>query len=190
MAADAEEAAEDTRELCYSFEEFRMMYDSTELISERKITFNRNNASLCLAIIAGQALAANWCYKKQELMVAGPLFVCAIAILAIVFCIYWDGQLWTFKELNAAKFKVLEEMAGRVVFPDYKERSVRSMSPFDREYQIMNERSKLVQSRKGLMLPRSSLAETIVPKGFIAFFGCSILLSVFWLLVNLHIVAP
>ncbi len=176
------------KELCYSFEEFRMMYDSTELISDRKIAFNRNNASLCLLVIAGQGIAASWCYQKQGLEVIGPLVTFTIAVLAINFCIYWNGQLWSFKELNAAKFQVIEEMAERVVFPDYRERSVRSMSPFMREYQILTERNKLVENRRGLLLPRSNRAETTVPKSFLAFFAWSAFLSVLWLLINLHIV--
>lgn len=188
MATKKATPAQETEELCYSFEEFRMMYDSTELISERKIAFNRNNASLCLAVIAGQGFAASWCYKKPELVVLGPMIIFTISILAIIFCLYWNGQLWAFKELNSAKFQVLEEMAGRVVFPDYRERSVRSMNPFMREYQILIERKKLVENRKGLLLQRSNLAETIVPKSFIAFFGSSALLCVLWLLINLRII--
>lgn len=96
---------------CYSFEEFRMVYDSTELISERKIAFNRNDASLCLLVIAGQGVAASWLYKEKGLALLGPFSLIAISILAIIFCLYWHGQLWAFKELNSAKFQVLEEMA-------------------------------------------------------------------------------
>lgn len=189
MAIEGKAPAGLAEELCYSFEEFRMMYDSTELISERKIAFNRNNASLCLAVIAGQGVAASWCYQKQGLEVLGPLVICTIAVLGIIFCLYWNGQLWAFKELNGAKFQVLEEMAGRVVFPDYKERSVRSINPFVREYQILTERRKLVETRKGLLLQRSNLAETIVPKSFLAFFAASALLCVLWLLINLRLVS-
>lgn len=174
-------------EVSYSFEEFRMMYDSTELISERKIAFNRNNASLCLAVIAGQGVVVSWCYQKAGLEVVGPAVMAMISVLAIIFCLYWNGQLWAFKELNGAKFEVLGEMAARVAFPDYSTRSVRSMNPFAREYEILTERKKLVESKKGLTLQRSNLAETIVPKSFIAFFAVSILLCLFWLLRNLHV---
>lgn len=186
---DQRSAQSETKdELCYSFEEFRMMYDSTELISERKIAFNRNNASLCLAVIAGQGVGVSWCYQKTGLEVMGPLIMATISILAIIFCLYWNGQLWAFKELNGAKFQVLEEMAVRVVFPDYSTRYVRSINPFMREYQILTDRKKLVQSGKGLLLQRSNLAETIVPKSFIAFFAASAFLCVFWLLRNLQVI--
>jgi hypothetical protein len=187
MASQGTAPSGASEELCYSFEEFRMMYDSTELISERKIAFNRNNASLCLAVIAGQGVGASWAYQKPGLEVLGPLVMATIAVLGIIFCLYWNGQLWAFKELNSAKFQVLEEMADRIVFPDYTARSVRSMNPFMREYQILTERKNLVESRKGLLLQRSNLAETIVPKSFIVFFVASALLCIVWLLINLHL---
>ena len=77
----------------YSFEEFRMVYDSTELISERKIAFNRNNASLCLAVIAGQGVATSWCYQKPGLEVLGPIAILTISkqflrnCLKVLFCL-------------------------------------------------------------------------------------------------------
>jgi hypothetical protein len=166
-----------------------MVYDSTELISERKITFNRNNASLCLAVIAGQGIATSWCYQKPGLEVLGPIAMLTISILAIVFCLYWNGQLWAFKELNSAKFQVLEEMASRVKFPDYTEPSICSMSPFKREYQILTDKKKLVKGRKGLILQKSILTETVVPKSFIAFFCISACVYALWLLSNLHFTA-
>ena len=164
----------------YSFEEFRMMYESTELISDRKIAFNRNNASLCLLVIAGQGAAASWMYKVTELQAFTPLVLIPIAILAIIFCLYWNGQLRAFKELNSAKFQVLEEMAKRVAFPDYRERSIVSMNPFMREYQILNEKQQLMKGAAGLLLQKSNFAETTVPKSFITFFVCEILLSLAW----------
>jgi hypothetical protein len=189
MEPEGQPHARQTKETFYSFEEFRMMYDSTELISDRKVSFNRNNASLCLAVIAGQGVAAAWCYEKSGLELIGPIIVGAISILAIFFCLYWNGQLWSFKDLNAAKFTVLEEMAGRVVFPDYRERSVRSMNPFFREYEILIEQNKLVKNRRGLLLLRSIRAETTVPKSFIAFFSGTFLLCILWVMVNLHVVS-
>lgn len=174
---------------CYSFEEFRMMYESTELISDRKITFNRNNASLCMLVIAGQGAAASWLYKQDGLELLGPVALITISILAIIFCLYWNGQLWAFKELNSAKFQVLEEMASRVAFPDYRERSIVSMNPFMREYQILSEKKKIVAGAKGLLLQRSNFAETIVPKSFIAFFAAVLGLSIIWILVNFEILS-
>lgn len=180
MANSTDQKVEANNLPLYSFEEFRMMYESTELISDRKISFNRNNASLCLLVIAGQGAAASWMYKVKELQVFTPIVLVPISILAIIFCLYWNGQLWAFKELNGAKFQVLEEMADRVTFPDYKERSIVSMNPFLREYQILNEKKHLAQNNKGLLLQKSNFAETIVPKSFMTFFICEIILSFAW----------
>jgi len=164
----------------YSFEEFRMMYESTERISERKIAFTRANSTLCIAIIAGQGLAASWAYGRPSIDGMAAAMILFISMLGIVFCLYWHGQLWTFKQLNDAKFKVLKEMAEHVVFPDYSARKIRSMSPFEREYAIYKELGGLTSVR-GLLLPKANLAETIVPYSFLAFFAGTGLLCLFWI---------
>jgi hypothetical protein len=164
----------------YSFEEFRMMYESTERISERKIAFTRANSTLCIAIIAGQGVAASWGYDNANIDGIVAAILMFISILGIVFCLYWHGQLWTFKQLNDAKFKVLKEMADRVVFPDYRERRIRSMSPFEREYTIYKEQGGLTSVR-GLVLPKANFAETIVPYSFLAFFVLIGALCLFWI---------
>ncbi|MGD9978970.1 MAG: hypothetical protein AB7H66_12135 [Hyphomonadaceae bacterium] len=164
----------------YSFEEFRMMYESTERISERKIAFTRANSTLCIAIIAGQGLAASWGYGRPAIDGTVAAMILFISLLGIVFCLYWHGQLWTFKQLNDAKFKVLKEMADHVVFPDYSARKIRSMSPFEREYAIYKELGGLTSVR-GLLLPKANLAETIVPYSFLIFFAVTGLLCLFWI---------
>ncbi|MGD9967892.1 MAG: hypothetical protein AB7T59_15330 [Hyphomonadaceae bacterium] len=164
----------------YSFEEFRMMYESTERISERKIAFTRANSTLCIAIIAGQGVAASWGFGRPSVDAMVAALILFISLLGIVFCLYWHGQLWTFKQLNDAKFKVLKEMADHVVFPDYSARNIRSMSPFEREYAIYQELGGLTSVR-GLLLPKANLAETIVPYSFLAFFAAIGLLCLFWI---------
>lgn len=167
----------------YSFEEFRLIYQSTELVSDRKINFTRANSSLCLAIIAGQGIIGSWAYQKTDILPIAALTILVISLLGVVFCTYWNGQLMTFRDLNSAKFKVLDEMADHVVFPDYKERTIRSKNPFAREYQIMTEEKLLVKVR-GRLVPRKNLSELIVPKSFLAFFILNALLCAFWLLRN------
>jgi hypothetical protein len=166
----------------YSFEEFRLMYESTELVSDRKINFTRANSSLCLAIIAGQALAISWVFQKPQIEPVAYAAAFIVSILGMIFCIYWNGQLWAFKDLNTAKFKVLEEMATRVVFPDYRERAIKSMNPFFREYQILQDKNKLGIER-GALVQKANFAETVVPKSFFTFFAMDAALCVF-LLVN------
>jgi hypothetical protein len=169
-----------TRKPGYSFEEFRMMYESTECVSDRKINFMRNNSQLCVAIIAGQGVAAGWAYNKPIEWVMA-ITVLVIGILGLFFCRYWTAQLETFLSLNAAKFTVLEEMADHVVFPDYQNPGIRSKNPFFREYEIMEQRKKLIEKETGQLAPKSSEAEKIVPQCFVVFFGLSIVLSLYWL---------
>ncbi|MFM9976569.1 MAG: hypothetical protein ACKVOP_00785 [Sphingomonadaceae bacterium] len=156
----------------YSFEEYRMMYDSTELVSDRKIAFTRANYSLCLAIIAGQGFVASWVYGKGKIEIIGCVFLLLISLLALMFCRYWYAQLISFKRLNSAKFQVLEEMAKDLVFPDYREMSIRSISPFQREYEILEKQKKL-KNYKGMKVLSSNSDEMIVPLTFQIFFYVS-----------------
>lgn len=171
----------------YSFEEFRLMYQSTELVSDRKINFTRANSSLCMAIIAGQGIGASWAYQKADVEPIAAVTILIVSLLGIVFCLYWNGQLWAFKDLNSAKFKVLEEMAGRVVFPDYKDLAIRSMNPFFREYQILDDAKKLARAR-GNKAQRANFAETIVPKSFLAFFVITAVLCAVWFLQSIGVI--
>lgn len=180
MARTEEEDAAFEADKRYSFEEFRMMYESTEKISERKIAFTRANTTTCIAIIAGQGLAASWGYDKAGISDIVAAVILFISALGVVFCLYWHGQLWTFKQLNDAKFKVLKEMADYVVFPDYKERKIRSMSPFEREYAHYKASGGLTSVR-GLVLPKANFAETIVPYSFLAFYVLTALLALVWI---------
>lgn len=164
----------------YSFEEFRMMYESTECVSDRKINFMRNNSQLCVAIIAGQGIAASWTFENQQMEWMIAITVLVIGILGIFFCRYWATQLDNLTSLNAAKFQVLEEMASYVVFPDYKERTIRSKNPFVREYEIMQARRKVIEEG-GRKVPIASEAERTVPQCFLAFFALSAAFSAAWL---------
>jgi hypothetical protein len=172
----------------YSFEEFRMMYQSTELVSDRKINFTRANSSLCMAMIAGQGVGGGWAYGKHDIELIAAITISVISILGVIFCSYWNAQLLAFKELNTAKFKVLEEMAAHVVFPDYKERTIRSMNPFLREYEILRQMKRLTVAR-GMQIQKSNFTEMIVPKSFLVFFAVTGVLCVYWT-IRILLVAP
>ena len=164
----------------YSFEEFKMMYESTECVSDRKIAFMRNNSQLCVAIIAGQGIAASWSFENREVEWVIAFTIMVIGTLGVFFCRYWSTQLAHLIALNAAKFDVLEEMANYVVFPDYKQRTIRSKNPFFREYQIMEDKKKVVQ-KGDRKTPTAAEAEKEVPRGFLLFFALSVAFSAVWL---------
>lgn len=168
----------------YSFEEFRMMYESTECVSDRKISFMRNNSQLCLAIIAGQGVAAHWSFET-EMDWTIALTVMVIGALGVFFCFYWITQLNHLRALNAAKFEVLNEMAAYVVFPQYddKARNIRSKNPFQREWKLMEKAEELVQGKSG-PVPKAKDAEALVPWGFLAFFAMGAAMSLVWLVAE------
>lgn len=176
----------------YSFEEFRMMYESTECVSDRKIAFMRNNSQLCLAIIAGQGIAAHWSFDETANMEWAIAFtVMVIGALGVFFCLYWVDQLKNLRALNAAKFAVLNEMSGYVVFPEYddKARNIRSKNPFQREWEIM-QKDKVVVVKEGRAEPKAKDAEANVPLGFLVFFGVSAVLAAVWLATELAPMLP
>ncbi len=160
----------------FSFEEFRMMYESTERISERKIQFTRSNASFCALIIAGQAAATGWLFEKREFLSYGITFISLSSVLAALFCFFWINQLLAWKELNNAKFIVMKEMAEHVVFPDYSCTDVSSYNPFEREWSIMEEERRLYESG-GKKVLRSHFSEMVVPFGFLTIFSAVFIAS-------------
>lgn len=176
---EGRDAEADKKTPRYSFEEYRIMYESTELVSERKITFTRSNSSLCIAIIAGLAVAGGWIYDKGDVVRAGAIGLAVVCLLASIFCVYWIFQLLAFKDLNAAKFKVLEEMAENLAFPDYTLSDVRSKNPFAREYEILKGAEKLyyVGGREVL---KAHFTEMVVPISFLAFFLLFGGFCIFW----------
>lgn len=179
VAPDTAKTSAQTANLEYSFEEFRMMYESTECVSDRKIAFMRNNSQLCVAIIAGQGIAASWTFDNTEMKWAIAITIMVIGILGAFFCRYWVTQLDNLTSLNSAKFEVLEEMANHVVFPDYKQRTIRSKNPFVREYQIMQAKKKVIED-EGHKVPIASEAERTVPQCFLAFFSLSGVVGAVW----------
>lgn len=188
VVSDGAKAAAQSADREYSFEEFRMMYESTECVSDRKIAFMRNNSQLCIAIIAGQGIAASWTFDNTEMKWAIAITIMVIGVLGAYFCRYWVTQLDNLTSLNSAKFQVLEEMADHVVFPDYKLRTIRSKNPFVREYEIMQAKKKVIED-KGRKVPVASEAERTVPQCFLAFFALSALFGAAWFASEiLHII--
>lgn len=160
------------------------MYESTERVSDRKVAFNRANSSLCMAIIAGQAVAASWTLDKDVIDILASVSLLFVSLLGFIFCLYWRSQLQAFKNLNSAKFKVLQEMSNHVAFPDYRERSIKSYNPFEREYEIM-EQAKALRVTEGRRIALSSFSENLVPASFLAFFVFEALVCIYWTVLQL-----
>src|SRR2546421_7874977 len=89
-----------------SFDEFKLYYESTEKVTDRRLSANTWNYSICIAIVIAIAGIVKWSVGNPVLYV-GLTAVLVLCIMAVLFCTLWLGQITDFKYLNNAKFKVL-----------------------------------------------------------------------------------
>src|ERR1700733_3792064 len=168
----AEGKVQDGSPQAFAFEEFRLVYESAEKVTDRRLELNRANASLSILVIGGRGIVAGWAYDPKRSADAAQLaifVVFTVSILSIYFCRWWHAQLVAYKELNAAKFDVLNEMAKNVVFPDHPSALVVSAKPFEREWDLLEQRRQLGKFKRGFALS-SSPSELTIPKSFLIFF--------------------
>lgn len=158
------------------FEEFRMYLESAERTTDRRLELNKSNASLSLLILAGIGAIVSWSFGKDGVQPFAVVIIGAIALLAAVFCRWWWKQVVSYKDLNSAKFKVLNEMAPRIVFPDVLDLSCCSDEPFRKEWDILKRNQSLGVFKSGLALG-ASLSEITVPVMFMICFSLIFLVS-------------
>jgi hypothetical protein len=85
--------------------------------------------------------------------------------MGALLCSLWIGQIKDFKDLNAAKFEVLNAMAPWVRFGKDDDRV--SASPFVREWEILKDKQATRQiEAMGIIALRSSNTEFLVPLAF------------------------
>lgn len=164
------------------FEEFKMYLESAERTTDRRLELNKTNASLSILILAGIGAIVSWGSGKPALQPFCVMAVGAISLLASVFCRWWWNQLVSYKELNAAKFEVLNSMAPRIVFPDAKDRNYCSDEPFRKEWEILQDRKSL-KSFRGRLALGASLSEVTIPVAFFVTF-LSVFLIAFLLSIS------
>ncbi|QDT43454.1 hypothetical protein Pan241w_35550 [Gimesia alba] len=151
-----------------SFEEFKLFYETTERVTDRRLDTNRWNYSVCLAMFLGIALTARWALVSTTSFIPGIVSVVILATMAIVFCRHWLAQIGDFKSLNNAKFDVLAKMAPLVVFESEQHQDLKSFLPFDKEWERLQEIKALQQPKAlGFLALKSSGIEYFIPKAFI-----------------------
>ncbi|MEA3061463.1 MAG: hypothetical protein QOJ94_1244 [Sphingomonadales bacterium] len=146
-----------------SGEEYRLYYESTERVIDRRLSLNTWNYGICIAILVACGALANWGASKAEFRFLLLLGIIVIAAMGFVLSTYWVRQLRDYKMLNHAKFEVLNDMAGQVEFSD----GGMSFEVFAKEWEILKARNATRKIR-GMRIPalRSSSAEMIVPRAF------------------------
>ncbi len=151
------------------FEEFKLFYESTERVTDRRLELTKTNSSLSTLVIAGLGVAGGWGYREASVMPVVLGVAIIISRLGFLFCIWWEKQIETYKDLNGAKFAVLEQMAAHIAFSSTSGLGVKSARPFVREWAELNKNKQLQVYKKGFAL-ESTDSELIVPRSFRAFF--------------------
>lgn len=148
-----------------SFDEYKLYYETTEKVTERRIVANRWNYSVCEAIIAGISVLVGWCSSRPNLFAFATAAVVVFSICGALFCGYWLREITSAKLLNGAKFDVLNAMAKRIRFENSE---AQSYEPFAREWTLV-EKSEGARRIKGLrdrLALSSSGAELFTPRVF------------------------
>lgn len=168
----------------HSFDEFKLYYDSTEKVTDRRLDTNRWNYSICIAILIAIATITNWSLTNTKLLWVGLAADVLLCLMAVLFCALWIGQIRDFKNLNNAKFTVLNEMAPKVEFDAGNPGAIVSFCPFDKEWVKLNELNALQEvGQSNLVALKSSNIEYFIPKAFAALF-LSVLLALGAVVIN------
>jgi hypothetical protein len=166
-----------------SFEEFRLYHATTERVTDRRLALNRWNYSILVATLLAIGAVLTWSTTRRSYVLVGLCGVVVLSGAAILLCTYWIQQISDFKSLNAAKFRILNEMAPLIVFDGPSGPSAaRSYRPFEREWDDLQEQqavSKVPTGRlRHTLALSSSGAEYFIPRAFRVLFAVILLLAV------------
>lgn len=150
-----------------SFEELKLFYDSAEKVTDRRISANKWNYSICVAILAAIAGIISWSLSQPSFIISGFLCVVLLSIMAALYCSLWIGQIRDLKELNNAKFSVINEMSKYVSFGDGTNENLISYEPFEKEWNVLA-KSKVTEELKNIKIIafKSSNIEYLIPRAF------------------------
>ncbi len=148
----------------HSFEEFKLLYESTEKVTDRRHSANRWNYSICTAILIASAVLFSWGLANPTFLVVAILATLLLSAMAALLCTLWIGQIGDFKELNNAKFSVLNQMAPTVAFGVPPE-NIESFCVFQKEWDALQQRRALQEvASHNLIALKSSNIEFLLPK--------------------------
>lgn len=169
-----------------SFEEFKLIYESTEKVTDRRLTNNKLNYTICIATVVAIGVIWKWVIENSNYFFSGLLLVTILTSLAIFFCSLWIRQILDFKNLNSAKFEVMNEMAENLFFTDAEnDIMVVSFKPFEKEWQKLSKINALQEvSKSNLIALKSSNTEFFIPKAFRIIFIIMFLVSIITIVIN------
>ncbi|MGA9582525.1 MAG: hypothetical protein WBR13_11225 [Allosphingosinicella sp.] len=165
----------------YSGEEYRLYYESTEKVIDRRLALNAWNYGICIAILIASGFLANWAISKSELRLVLLVGIGLGAAMGAMLCYLWRGQISDYKKLNNAKFEVLNAMAPRVQFDDAR----KSFEPFRREWEILAAQKVVVKPQGGrIAVLQSSKVELLIPMAFLALYLIVLMVVLILIAVN------
>ncbi len=168
----------------YSFEEYKLVYDSAEKVTDRRLSNNKTNYSISIAILVAIAVTWKWTIDKPDYFFCGIILVLIFAGFATVFCSLWIGQITDFKKLNQAKFEVINQMAPNL---DFESNEVKSYEPFDKEWKNLTEIKAIqTKSRNNIIALKSTNAEYFIPKAFRVIFLIILFGSLLTIIFNIE----
>lgn len=161
-----------------AFEEFELFHATTEKVTDRRLSTNRWNYSICSAILIGCAAIMKWGLETtvpdggSHNILAASFVTAVFCIIATIYCLLWIGQIDDFKSLNKAKYDVLGQMTKHLSFSDSADDPRKSFDPFEKEWRIIERDRGLAEiyTRKIVAL-RSSNIEYMIPRSFIFIFA-------------------
>ena len=68
----------------HSFDEFKLYYESTEKVTDRRLETNRWNYSICIAILVAVAVLAKWSLTTVSLLWVGLAAVAVLCLMAVL----------------------------------------------------------------------------------------------------------
>lgn len=89
----------------YTFEEYKLYYETTEKVTQQRLETNRWNYSICAAIFVGIAALMNWSVSTPAFFVVGVIIAFLLCGLGSYFCVLWRRQIIAAKLLNQKKFE-------------------------------------------------------------------------------------
>lgn len=172
-----------------SFDEFVLFYESTERVTDQRLSLNRWNYSICTAILIACASIFNWGINNSNFFIVAVITIIILCAMAMLFCTLWVSSILNAKALNKAKFDVLTEMAPLVKFSNEPNDERESFEPFQKEWKLMEERNHLIELHEtNIIVLEPSNIEYMIPKVFFRVFAGILLITFMALIFNWGVV--
>lgn len=118
-----------------------------------------------MLVFAGIGAIASWSFGNQDIAPYSVAIVGTISALASIFCIWWWRQIISYKQLNGAKFVVLDQMAKKLLLNTIDSQICCSFEPFRKEWEIMKNNDALKSGKWGFAMS-ATIPEIVVPIAF------------------------